>query len=141
MKTGVEGLALIKHYEGLRLTAYQDSVGIWTIGYGSTAGIIKGMVITEAKAEAFLQQDLETSEQAVSKLVTVPLDQNEFDALVSFVFNLGQGALAKSTLLKKLNALDRSGAASEFLKWNRAGNKPLRGLTIRRESERRLFLS
>ena len=144
MKTSDRGVALIKAHEGLRLTAYTDPVGVWTIGYGHTTAagppkVERGMKITDAGADAILRQDLAKFEGYVSSAVKVPLNQNEFDALVSFTFNLGPGNLRSSTLLKKLNAGDRTGAADEFLKWTRAGGKVLPGLVKRREAERALF--
>lgn len=142
MKISQTGLDLVKSFEGLRLKAYYDSVGVLTIGFGSTGPHVKpGMVITPKQAEDLLRDDVTRFEACVSKQVTVPLSQNQFDALVSFAFNLGCGNLASSTLLKKLNAKDYAGAASEFAKWNRAGGKVLAGLTRRREAEKALFLS
>lgn len=140
MKTSEEGRRLITQFEGLRLHAYQDSVGIWTIGVGHIKGVHPGMVITSDKADEFLQEDLEEAEDAVNSLVTVPLDQAQFDALVSLVFNVGRGNFSHSTLLKKLNARDYIGASSEFLKWNKAGGKPVLGLTRRRAAERDHFI-
>lgn len=144
MKTSDRGVALIKAHEGLRLQAYQDPVGVWTIGVGHTTAagppkVERGMKITEAGADAILRQDLAKFEGYVSSAVKVPLNQNEFDALVSFTFNLGPGNLRSSTLLKKLNSGDRAGAADEFGKWTRAGGKVLPGLVKRREAERALF--
>ena len=140
------GLALIKAFEGLHLQAYKDAVGIWTIGWGHT-GIVhqdgsvhEGRTITEEQAEELLKYDLRNFERAVARLVTVPLDDDQFAALVSFAFNLGEGNLQKSTLLKKLNAGDYASAAEEFGKWNQAGGQVLAGLVRRRESEQRLFL-
>ena len=146
MKTSGRGVALIKAHEGLRLTAYPDPVGVWTIGYGHTTAagppkVERGMKITDAGADAILRQDLAKFEGYVSSAVKVPLNQNEFDALVSFTFNIGPGNLRSSTLLKKLNAGDRAGAADEFLKWTKAGGKTLPGLVKRREAERALFLT
>lgn len=143
MKTNQAGLDLIKHYEGLRLKAYPDPAtggDPWTIGYGSTFGVHPGMVITESQAEEMLKKDLHGAETDVARYVKVDLDENEFSALVSFVFNCGAGNFAKSTLLKKLNASDRIGASAEFAKWNKAAGKPMPGLTKRREAERKLFL-
>jgi lysozyme len=140
MKMSQLGLDLLKHYEGMRLTAYQDSVGIWTIGVGHIKGVHKGMVITEQQSDDFLREDLEEAEDAVNRLVTVPLDQAQFDALASLVFNIGQGNFSHSTLLKKLNAHDYLGASAQFCVWNRAGGKPVLGLTRRRAAERDLFL-
>ena len=138
------GLELVKHFEGLHLYAYQDPVGIWTIGYGHT-GLIhndgtvrKGRVITEQEAENLLVHDMKYFSERVEKLITVPLTDDQFDALVSFDFNTG--ALHRSTLRTKLNNGDYEGAANEFPKWNKAGGKVLRGLTRRRKSEQNLFL-
>jgi len=145
MKISKEGLDLIKKFEGLRLKAYKCPAGVWTIGYGSTGGIIEGWEITEEDAELLLKDDVFDSEVAVDFDVTVPLTQEQFDALVSFVFNVGIGNFRKSTLLKKLNAGHYIGAANEFLKWDKATvngvKKTLAGLTKRRKMERDLFLS
>ena len=147
MKTSDRGVALIKAHEGLRLEAYPDPAHGWsvpTIGVGHTSAagppkVERGMKITEAGADAILRQDLAKFERYVTDAVKVPLNQNEFDALVSFTFNLGPGNLRSSTLLRKLNAGDRAGAADEFLKWTKAGGKTLPGLVKRREAERALF--
>lgn len=135
------GLELIKDFEGLRLSAYQDAVGVWTIGYGHTSTAYPGQRITIAQATALLRQDVANFENAVTQAVRVPITENQFAALVSFTYNVGSGALNSSTLLRKLNAGDTFGAASEFLRWNRAGGNVLAGLTRRREAERSLFLS
>jgi GH24 family phage-related lysozyme (muramidase) len=146
MKISQDGINLIKYYEGLRTKAYLDSVGVATIGYGHTKGVKLGMIITETKAEELLKQDLEYFENKVLDLVKVNLTQHQFDALVSFAFNVGEGNLKKSTLLKKLNNLvffrqsEIEAVADEFLKWNKAGGKVLAGLTKRRQAERLLFL-
>jgi len=146
MQTSEKGIALIKEFEGCRLTAYQDSVGVWTIGYGWTqpvdgVSVGKGMTITQEIAENLLRSGLAQYEKGVTRLVNVAINQNQFDALVDFAYNLGVKALEGSTLLKKLNAGDYAGAATEFPKWNKAGGKVLNGLTRRREAERALFLS
>ncbi|ARD60184.1 muraminidase [Kosakonia radicincitans DSM 16656] len=146
MQISNKGIALIKQFEGLRLDAYQDSVGVWTIGYGWTQPvdgkpITKGMVIKQETAERLLKTGLVSYESDVSKLVKVKLTQGQFDALVSFAYNLGTRALSTSTLLKKLNAGDYDGAADEFPRWNKAGGKELAGLTRRREAEFALFMS
>lgn len=135
-----KGLRLLKSFEGLRLVAYQDSVGVWTIGYGTTSGVRPGMRITEAQAEEFLKRDLDRFEDAVASLVQVPLTDDQFSALVSFVYNVGETAFANSTLLKLLNRRDYRGAADQLLRWNRAGSQELAGLTRRRRAERALFL-
>lgn len=134
------GIDAIKDYEGVRLKAYDDGVGVWTIGVGHTKGVKRGDEITMTQADEFLRTDLADAEKAVNTRVTVPLTQGQFDALVSFVFNLGSGAFMASTLLKKLNARDYDGAADEFLRWNKAGGRVLAGLVKRRISERIMFL-
>ncbi|MFX2580359.1 lysozyme [Enterobacter hormaechei] len=146
MQTSEKGIALIKQFEGCKLTAYQDSVGVWTIGYGWTQPvdgkpIRSGMTIKQETAERLLKTGLVSYESDVSRLVKVGLTQGQFDALVSFTYNLGARSLSTSTLLRKLNAGDYTGAADEFLRWNKAGGKVLNGLTRRREAERALFLS
>lgn len=139
MKTGAEGVALIKKFEGLELRAYQDSVGVWTVGYGHTRTAEPEMEITPSDAERLLREDLEDTEKAVSHLVKVPLNQDEFDALVSFTFNLGSGNLQHSTLLRKLNASNKVGASAEFTRWVYAGGVMLKGLKRRRLAEQALF--
>ncbi|PUB51511.1 lysozyme [Enterobacter sp. OLF] len=146
MQISDKGIALIKQFEGCKLTAYQDSVGVWTIGYGWTQPvdgkpIRVGMMIKQETAERLLKTGLVSCENDVSRLVKVGLTQGQFDALVSFTYNLGARSLSTSTLLRKLNAGDYAGAADEFLRWNKAGGKVLNGLTRRREAERALFLS
>ena len=140
MKATAHGLALIQHYEGCRLKAYKCPAGVWTVGYGCTGPDVKeGMTITHDEAMARLRRDVEKFEQAVSKLVTVPLTAGQFDALVSFAYNLGAGALQRSTLLKLVNASRFDAAAGEFAKWNKAGGKVLDGLVRRRAAEAHLF--
>ena len=142
MKISQKGVDLVKSFEGLELKAYKDSVGILTIGHGSTGPHVSvGMTISREQAESLLKKDLDHFEKGVSDLVKVKLNQNQFDALVSFSFNLGLSNLKSSTLLKKLNASDYQGAADEILRWNRAGGKVLNGLTRRRIAERDLFIS
>ncbi|PXW42154.1 lysozyme [Klebsiella oxytoca] len=149
MQTSPEGIALIKGFEGCRLTAYPDpgtGGAPWTIGYGWTYPVdgkpIKpGMKIDQATADRLLKTGLVSYENDVQKLVKVKLTQNQFDALVSFAYNVGSRALSTSTLLKKLNAGDNKGAADEFLRWNKAGGKEMPGLTKRRKAEREVFLS
>ncbi|MEZ1330275.1 lysozyme [Enterobacter asburiae] len=146
MQTSDKGIALIKQFEGCKLTAYQDSVGVWTIGYGWTQPVDgkpvrAGMTIKQETAERLLKTGLVSYESDVSRLVKVGLTQGQFDALVSFTYNLGARSLSTSTLLRKLNAGDYAGAADEFLRWNKAGGKVLNGLSRRREAERALFLS
>ena len=142
MRTSPLGIALIKQFEGLRTCAYLDAAGIWTIGYGHTGDEVRsGLRIDVAQAEALLRQDLHVAEEAVRALVTQPLAQASFDALTSFVFNVGAAAFGGSTLLRKLNAGDVEGAAAEFERWRYAGGRVLPGLLRRRIAERTLFLS
>ena len=143
MKTSPKGIALIKSAEGLRLKAYPDpgTGGVpWTIGYGSTSGVTRNMVITETQAEQMLAADLVRFERIVDRAVRVPVNQGQFDALVSFTYNVGEGNFTKSTLLRKLNAEDSAGAAEQFSRWVNAGGKVLPGLVKRRAAERDLFL-
>ena len=145
MRTAQPGLDLIKGFESLRLDAYQDSVGIITIGYGTIRingeRIQPGATITEDEANQLLADEVSYFEKIVNSCVTVPLTQNQFDALICFVYNLGEGNLRSSTLLRKLNAGDYTGASKEFVRWNRAGGVELAGLTRRRTAERDLFLT
>ena len=140
MKASDACVQLIKTFEGLSTTAYVCPAGVLTIGYGHTGGVEKGQVVTEKQATVLLMEDLASVAAEVTCILGgTQVGQNEFDALCSFTFNLGAGSLRKSTLLKKLKAGDRKGAAYEFLKWNRAGVRVLDGLTRRREAEKRLF--
>jgi len=135
-----QGLALTEQFEGLQLTAYQDPVGVWTIGYGHTgADVQPGLTITQEQASDLLLQDVAGAVAAVNRLVTVPLTQNQFDALVDFTFNVGQGNLASSTLLRELNAGNTEGAAAQFLVWVYAKGVELPGLVTRRQAEAALF--
>ncbi len=150
MRMSVVGRAAIKWREGEKLSAYKDSVGIWTIGVGHTlaAGapeVKAGMKITAAQSDEILARDLEAVEKDVTDVVKVPLNQNQFDDLSSLHFNIGPGSFRSATLLKKLNAKDYAGAADQFLVWNKGtinGKKvAINGLTIRRKDERAQFLS
>lgn len=139
--TSDKGIALIKEFEGLRLQAYPDPATggePWTIGVGHTGGVRRGDVITEAQADTFLRADLGRFEAAVNKLAPVTT-QDQFDALVSLAFNVGEGNLASSTLLRKHNAADYDGAAAEFGRWNKAAGKVMAGLTRRRAAEASLY--
>ncbi len=135
-----EGEKLIEQFEALRTHAYQDTRGIWTIGYGHTGDVYPGMVITPEVADIFLEQDLQTAEQGINDHVTVPLTQNQFDALTSFVFNVGAHAFANSTLLAKLNSADYTGAADQMLRWFHSSPAGEAGLLRRRNLERDRFL-
>lgn len=138
-KIGEEGVELIKGFEGLKLEAYVCPGRKWSIGYGHTNGVKKGDKITKEVAEDLLREDLEKFEEYVNRAVKVELNQNQFDALVSWTYNLGPGNLANSTMLKKLNTGDYESVASEMQRWNKSGGKVLAGLVRRRESEAQLF--
>lgn len=135
-----DALNLIKEFEGCRLKAYKCSAGKWTIGYGHTAGVKMGMVITKEQAEAFLESDLQEAEKDVDTLVTVHLTENQRGTLVSFVFNLGRESFRRSSLLAGVNAGEFLIAAQEFPKWCYAGGKKNKGLIRRRAAEKALFL-
>jgi lysozyme len=136
------GIGLIEQSEGLRLNAYQDSVGVWTIGYGETNGVSPGMSITQAQAIAMLQSRYDIVQNAVLNLVTVPLTQNQLGALVSFTYNVGAGNFGSSTMLRLLNAGQSPQiVAQQFPRWNLAGGKVLPGLVTRRAAEATLFLT
>lgn len=137
MNTGYKGISLIKSFEKLELKAYKCPAGVWTIGYGHTKGVKKGDVCTEAQAEQWLKEDLSDAETAMAGL---KLNQNQFDALVSFTFNLGVGNFKKSTLYKKVKANPNDPSITdEFGKWKFANGKELAGLVRRRAAEAELY--
>ena len=139
MKISAEGLALIKKFEGCELEAYQDAVGVWTIGYGHIKGVKEGMTITKQQAEEMLLEELVEYENYVLEAVNHQLDQCMFDALVSWTYNLGPSNLNASTMLKVLNAGDYDAVPEQIKRWNKAGGKVLTGLVRRREAEALLF--
>ena len=139
MKIGSTGVDLIKHFESCKLTAYQDSVGIWTIGWGHTGSVKKGDIWTQGEADNILLNDLDKFEGYVNQYVKVPLTQNKFDALVSWTFNLGPGNLKSSTMLTKLNEKKYDEVPSQMKRWNKAGGKVLHGLERRRNAEAAMF--
>ena len=141
MRISTKGLDLIKSFESLRLKAYKCPAGVWTIGYGHTEGVTRGMVITEEQAEVFLRNDLSDAELAVQR-TNIPFNQNQFDALVSFVFNIGISAFHRSTLLRiaRINP-NNPLIRHEFLRWNKANGKVLVGLTNRRIKEFTLYFT
>jgi lysozyme len=142
MKYSETGLAKTKDFEGLRLSAYQDSGGVWTIGYGHTGkDVKKGSTITEQDADDLLKKDVQWAVDCVNRNVQAELNQNQFDALVDFVFNIGCGAFDRSTLLKKIHDGDFEGAAEEFLRWKFVKGVAVPGLLRRREADRKLFLT
>ena len=134
-----DGLDLIKHFEGCELTAYVCPSGIYTIGYGHTGGVTPGQTITQAEADKILREDVRKFETGVDNYTNVPLNQSQFDALVSFTFNVGLGAYRDSTLLRLLNGADYEGAAGQFGRWVNGANGPLPGLVRRRDAEEKLF--
>lgn len=129
------GEELIKSFEGFSAGAYRCSAGRWTIGYGHTKTAVAGMKVTREQAVVLLRQDLREAEAAVIALVKVPLNDNEFSALVSFTFNLGRGALARSALLRNLNAGDKAGVPAQMLRWVNSGGVFMPGLLRRRTAE------
>ena len=141
MKTSGKGIALITEFEGFREKAYQDVVGIWTIGYGFTLGVQPGDTITKAQAKARLARELDGYEAAVTRACTNEPNQNEFDALVCFAFNVGVSGMAKSSVIKAHNRGDHQAAARAFSLWNKAGGKVWPGLTRRRAAEAALYLT
>jgi lysozyme len=133
------GLKLTEGFEGLRLQAYQDSVGVWTIGYGHTGGVYPGMAISQLQAEQFLLTDVQSAVHCVNQALNVVVTQDEFDSLVDFVFNVGSGNFVQSTLLKDLNDRNFADAAQQFLVWDKAGGQVLAGLMRRRAAESHHF--
>ena len=139
LKTSQEGISLIKSFEGCELTAYRCSADVPTIGYGHTAGVSDGDTCTQEEAESMLAEDLVEFEDYVKKYVESELQQNEFDALVAWTYNLGPANLKESTMLKELNSGNFEEVPRQMKRWNRAGGEVLDGLIRRREAESRLF--
>ena len=141
MNTSPKGIALIKEFEGLRLKAYKCPGGVWTIGYGHTAGVKPGMVITEAQAEEYLKANLIAFERYLNGL-GLALNQNQFDALISFIYNVGTGNFSNSTLLRKVRANPQDNSImDEFLRWVYSKGRVLPGLQRRRLAEMKLYFS
>ncbi len=139
MKTSSKGIELIKRHEGFRARAYKCPADVWTIGYGHTRGVKSGDVIDKAQGERFLVQDLQTAEREVNSHGLI-INQNQFDALVSFVFNVGSGNFSRSTLLRKLKVNTNDATISyEFSRWKHGGGKVLPGLVKRRKEEAELY--
>jgi lysozyme len=137
----INGIKLIKSFEGCRLKAYRCPAGVLTIGYGHTGSVKDGQSIIQSEADRLLVEDLQKFVNGVGSCVKVEITQNQFDALVSFAYNCGLGALKTSSLLKYVNKKQFDLASKEFLRWNKAGGKVLAGLTRRRQAELKLFLS
>jgi lysozyme len=139
MKLSKTGADLIKKYEGCRLTAYLCPANVWTIGWGHTGNVKKGQTITQVQADTFFDKDIQRFVDGVNDIVKVEINQNQFDALVSFTYNCGVDALRKSSLAKYLNAKQFDKASAEFDRWNKGGGEVLKGLINRRKEERTLF--
>ena len=140
MVASIAARGLIASFEGFSATAYQDAGGVWTIGYGTTKDVKEGDTCTRDEADAWLARDMQDAEDCVNDAVMVPLTQCQFDALVSFTYNVGCGNFKSSTLLKLLNSGDALGASRQFLAWNKIKGKVSKGLTNRRMDEMNLFL-
>jgi lysozyme len=139
MEYSKTGLQLTESFEGCRTTAYQDSVGRWTIGYGHTLGVSQGDTVTQPQAEELLNEDIAWAVRVVNAMVRVQLTQPEFDALVDFTFNLGSGSFEHSQLLALINQGNFQAAADEFQKWDHAGGVVVAGLLRRRVAEQTEF--
>jgi len=139
LRASPEIKAFIKSFEDLRTVSYDDGAGTWTVGYGHTKNVPPGIKITRTQAEDYFRADLGIAEGVMRLMVKVPLHQWEYDALVSFIFNVGGGNFGKSTLRTVLNELRYEDAAAELPKWRKAGGKILKGLERRRAAEKRLF--
>ena len=139
MNISKEGISLIKNYEGCRLESYQDSVGVWTIGFGHIKDVKEGDKLNQDEAENLLKEEMPEYEGYINSMIEVPLDQCQFDALVCWVYNLGPNNLKESTLLRILNEGDYGGVPEQIKRWNKAGGEVLAGLVKRREAEANLF--
>lgn len=138
-KINQAGVDLIKRWEGLKLNSYLCPANVWTIGYGHTASARPNQTITAQRAEELLRQDLDVFERGIARLITVPLNDNQFAALVSWAFNVGLGAVERSTLRRMLNEGDYGAVPAQLRRWNKAGGAVLRGLVNRREDEIKLW--
>ena len=140
MRISDKGIVLIKQYEGCKLFAYRDSVGVATIGYGHTKGVRMGQAITQKQADEFLREDITEAEKVLNNM-GINFTQNQFDALCSWIFNLGKGNFIYSTMMKRISAgVDDEIITDELIRWHNAGGKPLLGLMRRRVAEANMFL-
>jgi lysozyme len=143
MKTNLSyseaGLDLTEGFEGLRLEAYEDVGGVWTIGYGHTKDVYPGMIITQEEAESFLYEDIQFAVNTANKFISYQLTQNQFDAVVDLIYNIGISAFSTSTMLKFINSGQLAKAALEFSKWDHVHGKVIAGLSKRRQAEYELF--
>lgn len=135
-----KGLAILKEFEGCKLTVYKDLVGYLTVGYGQRTNLPEGTIITQDEADKLLEKSVELTSQGVKACVKVPLNENQFSALVCLAYNIGISALQESTLVRLLNASDYIGASRQFVRWDKAGGKDIPGLLRRRLTEKALFL-
>lgn len=135
-----KGLAILKEFEGCKLTVYKDLVGYLTVGYGQRTNLPEGTIITQDEADKLLEKSVELTSQGVKACVKVPLNENQFSALVCLAYNIGISALQESTLVRLLNASDYIGASQQFVRWDKAGGKDIPGLLRRRLTEKALFL-
>lgn len=140
MNISKEGLSLIKKFEGCELEAYLCPAGVWTIGYGHTKDVKEGDKINKEEADYLLQEEMIEYESYINDFVEVPLNQNQFDALCSWVYNLGPTNLKNSTMLRVLNEEKYADVPQEIKRWNKAGGEVLDGLIKRREAEAKMFL-
>ena len=141
MNASVKAYRLVKQFEGLRLTSYRCPAGVWTIGFGHTVGVVEGMSITRDAADRLLDLDIRDSEKTIDKQ-KLALSQNQYDALVSFVYNVGAGNFVRSTLLRKIAANPSDGSIrAEFLRWVYVGKEVSLGLVRRRKAEVELYFS
>jgi len=139
MQTSEKGKEFIKHFEGCKLEAYQCSGDVWTIGCGHTRGVEEGDKISKKQADALLSADIEMVETHVQRLITVDLNQSQWDAIVSWCFNLGCGNLRASTMLQVINSGDLDKVSEQIIRWDKVGKKAVAGLTRRRKAEADLF--
>jgi lysozyme len=140
MNISKEGLSLIKKFEGCELEAYLCPAGVWTIGYGHTKDVKEGDKINKEEADYLLQEEMIEYESYINDFVEVPLNQNQFDALCSWVYNLGPTNLKNSTMLRVLNEEKYADVPQEIKRWNKAGGEVLDGLIKRREAEAKMFV-
>lgn len=141
MKMSANGLDMLQDLEGVRYVAYLDTGGVWTIGVGHTGPeVVKGLRADHTQVMKWLEEDVVEAEDCVNSVVKVPLTQNQFDSLVSFVFNVGVNAFRSSTMLKRLNAGDYEGAANQFSRWVYDNGKRINGLVLRRKLEAENFV-
>ena len=139
MEYSQTGLALTQSFESCKLESYQDSKGVWTLGWGRTLNVLPGMTCTQEQANQWLAEDIHAAEACINTNVRVDLNQNQYDSLVDFAYNIGNGAFKQSTLLQLLNQGDFTNAALQFVRWDKAAGQVVAGLLRRRQAETELF--